>query len=477
MTLTSIHAKPMLRRGDPVRVAELDIAHAALAQRKTELLKELGEVDQALWWNESERASHFVPVHLLSDDILKHIFEDVCDHPVSEECSENNLPMKLSQVSRWWRLTALSLPNIWRCIQVGWPLSLLEVWLERSGATPIHVIWRHFPSVVSSSSTALPRSREKCAHSLATIFGYAARWVRCDIDVPDTALLKTFLEVFGDVDVPLLEYLRFGDDATCRALLHPYEGYRLPPCPKLAFLSSRAAAISFHTTSFPNLKTLTLQRQTVSIDDLFILSKAAPNLTSLSLLEIEGEFNSGHGRSRVADFPRLETLVLSSISEWEYLLAQLEIPALETFECRHVTLWSTTRLEIDRFPTLPALHCIRFPECTGGDVSLTYNPEVARLFHYTPNVTHLDLTGCTQTWIIVIPLLIPGDSGELLPRLEVLTLGKFDADYDDVLFSFVQRRAPSVAPLKELRVGWKLYENMDPVRLVALGELVTITIS
>ncbi|GJE86548.1 F-box protein [Phanerochaete sordida] len=417
-----------------------------------------------------------VSAHTLPDDILMEIFEAAYQHsPNDRWCPLERNPMIASQVCRRWRQTAISRPHLWCCLHVSRSVELLALWLERSGTIPLHVIFRanevgydRHPDASDASPVTLWSLRY--LQSLVVLLRHSSRWWHFELETSNISFLEAALETIGRTGLPTLRTLTIRHAGNAIDLPSPVT---LPETPWLTKLSTYRIHGSIPPPScIYHLRQLHLGHCIIFGYELLQLSRTAPNLRELTMEAVEAAVDAEESSLHAITFPVLQTLTFIAVAEWEDLLDRLDAPALETLVCSQCPIWADAASVVALSPqrTFPALRtlCLRHCACEwwGND---------GHFFRKTPRVEHLDLTGCTTTYLGVVDGLATLDAAaELLPALRTLTVTDIKDKSFEILVQFLVQRERFGRRIEEVRFGKALYV-LPEWRICLVDRLVKVT--
>ena len=296
-----------------------------------------------------------------------------------------------------------------------------------------------------------------------------SRWKGCHLVTRDRLLMNellSFLSVFESHTMRNLSarLLAAPEVSLHRELLQT----TLPVCHGLRNMTTSALLFPFVSSSFANLRTLSIMRRRMSSEDIHELAKAAPQLVELILFAVEPAYE---GRSYLSNYMNLRTLSVQLSGGWEDILSNFHAPILETIHANQNPLLSSFDIPAQG---LPVFRSVRHLDL-GGTVGKGQDHD-GHVFRQTPNVVTLDLFAFTRTLHLIECL--EKTQENLLPMLERLIVSEVcDAPYDEYqhLLRFIQRRASGTRPLKELRMGARMRREMNPQTLETISQWVTIT--
>ena len=411
------------------RLVQLAKEHGGLAARVAELRHQLTEAERVLRGNELEMAS-YAPVYTLPNDVLKLILEELYEHNFGDQdtccTTPHQDPLSITHTSRRWRAVALSLPTIWTCMHLSRPHRLLRLWAERSAPLPIRVTCV-FRETEQGGRQALKRYYAR----LRAILEHASRLQHLSLSTDEPEFVCGVCELLQNQDLSALLTLALRYEASFTGGAATMSYIQLPTCPNLKSLT--LTAIPYHNSlvscSLPRLEALQLDGcGYLNSSSLDTISKAAPALVELIL---KGAW---------------PVLYLYDDTSEPILLS--ELPSVKQL----------------------ILHCYTVPRAR-------MSTAVAQLFLHTPASTILTLRD-TEESDVILRGLADDDAAQMLPLLECLELTVLvggESGYSGLLH-FLEKRESFGHPLKELRLGQTLQEEMGAELLRSLGKLVAVSV-
>ncbi|GJE86511.1 hypothetical protein PsYK624_025910 [Phanerochaete sordida] len=450
------------------RVEELDAQGALLQRRIEDLTAELESARHAYSENRRERAAS-TPLHALPDDVLKLVFDEAYDHdPYDDEYEFHILTM--THVSRRLRQIALSLPHLWRYIDIGPPTPFLELVLSRTGSLPLYITCYNKYQPDRDGLSIMARQ-----HILATRYveqlglllrGYSHRIAHMSILGHVSQPFLSILPVLRRHTLPICEFLQLATNPDALRINIPQ---LLPQCPQLDALWITAIPTSFVRRTFECLMRLSISEIKVSRNDLREAARACPNLTWLDLADVR----LTGGDSGPVRFPHLEKLRLGQVKAPEAYLDLLDMPALSSLVIWSLKLSSRNVAGADPGPLRPFTNVRNLALChVLVPAALPYD---GNILQYAPNATTLQLDDSapesaresfTEYFLKAEP--------PPLPALKTLFVTEAERGGQNIL-RVVEHRARHELPLKEVQFGKDSMGEVDGELLQTLKRHVDVT--
>ncbi|GJE86523.1 hypothetical protein PsYK624_026030 [Phanerochaete sordida] len=404
-----------------------------------------------------ERAS-YAPVYTLPEDVLRLIFEVDFKHDshaeaIAQLTSPNRGiafadPLLITHVCRRWRQTALALPTIWRCVHVNEATcrheEALDAWLERARSMSVRLVCE------VGADEGLVRDRLR---------GVLPRQA-CRLE--SVAILKCTQSASSRSDIATL-----GLPDDIQKLLFS----RAPAVPSLAMYRTPPVVYAF---LLADLRRLELHEMNITRRILTQLSRAAPNLSNLTLRQVSMDkkpFNFESSPIPPAIFPRLQTLTLRCTT-WLFL-EELAMPVLESLILQDAPEDMAFDSEHRDGPAAEndfvAVRYLTLVRCVHTHVACC-----RVLFRRMPEVTSVELCE-SDAALALLGERASGDGFQhLLPHTYALSLTKLEEENYPLLIETVRVRREVSYPLAEIRLGAELRSAMGEAFITSLAQYVTV---
>ncbi|GJE86527.1 hypothetical protein PsYK624_026070 [Phanerochaete sordida] len=469
------------------RLNDLD-ARAWLLERQIEEADRAAAILRSkLAENRRERAAH-AAIDLssaLPDDILKLVFEEAYEHKFDDNCPicRRKLPLTVTHVSRRWRAVALSLPRLWRCIHIGTSSqSLLELSIERSWKTPLFLTldgWDY----ASPGGGANRAWNHLHMRNLSYILQRTTHIARICLETNVADVLCSFMADIAGKTLPSLEHISLfapddeNDDEALPFATISLESVELPNLKSLWLTGN--IELKHAPTSFVALRTLALTECSLVPSKLAALAEAAPQLDQMYIdhcrvLEEDLEPVFAH-------FPAMRSLTVSrSGSQAPFSCMSLPVLASVTF----VDVRFIACLPPDPDPVEAASSVLPMVRnLTLVNVGVWYDedddsrePYDGHMFAFIPRVTALAFRKCgagvaplLEHFATAVPL--------TLPVLEVLELTDVMGLPQDLLLRIIRHRAKHDCPLREVRLGKCMRDELGEDMVKILEDIVRVTLA
>ncbi len=304
------------------------------------------------------------PIQAVPVELLNKIFGLSTTRIVLDNFSKQNPALVLSHVSREWRVLATSTASLWSHLSItldctadqreshGWPY-LLELILERSKQTPLHLALDYFPDEHDSPT---PPTLFKLG-LLMQLIAHCHRWEVVSLNIPNEVLEnKVFLPIRGSLPT-LTSLMLNGESWDTDTPINLFMD-----CPNLRHLALELVLDSELDVQWDQLASLAFT-SLISGDDVIqdgFMLKILPLCTKLTTFTLDWCTISGIESDRViTSIPCVSTSVTSlsilsicDVSNVVPFLQRLTLPCLDAFVLQGATGLSGT---IDISSTVPSI--------------------------------------------------------------------------------------------------------------------------